>query len=151
MLAELRRKKEEVVDLEASQGPHKATVELVPQPPKTAVSVALHGDEGESRRSRDGMSGGEASSAQPLDYLEDGGDRESESLIQVGIFSVHCCYCRLANPHPKAMHSQKDATVLFESHHVQGTCLCNRSGTGVHQASGYGVQSALFEFVVVRF
>lgn len=85
MLAELRKKQEPVSDVEASQAPalHKATVELVAQPPKTAVSVALHGNEG--NHSGDVVSAGNSSSAEPLYHLAEVNDGESERLIQVGV------------------------------------------------------------------
>ncbi|KAK9906732.1 hypothetical protein WJX75_007016 [Coccomyxa subellipsoidea] len=83
MLAELRKKQEPVSDVEASQAPalHKATVELVAQPPKTAVSVALHGNE-ENLHSGDVVSAGNSSSAKPLYHLAEVNDGESERLIQ---------------------------------------------------------------------
>ena len=86
MLAELRKKQEPVSDVEASQAPalHKATVELVAQPPKTAVSVALHGNE-ENLHSGDVVSAGNSSSAKPLYHLAEVNDGESERLIQVGV------------------------------------------------------------------
>ncbi|CAL8462528.1 g2061 [Coccomyxa elongata] len=80
MLTELKVKQESDVDVEALHlaAPQKATVELVPQPPKTTVSVALHGDAGELHS----RGGGESSAAVIYADLEEGEDAETEHLIQ---------------------------------------------------------------------
>lgn len=85
MLAELKKKEAAEGDLEACQvaAPQKATVELVPQPPKTVVSVALHGDHGHMHGDTllHARYGGSAlADADP----EEGAEEEMEQLIQVG-------------------------------------------------------------------
>lgn len=81
MLADPKVKQESGGDMEALYVavPPKATLELVPKPPKTMLSVALHGDAGDLE-SRDG---GESSAAVLYADLEEGEDAETDHLIQV--------------------------------------------------------------------
>lgn len=81
MLTELKAKQESDADVEALHlaASQKATVELVSQPTRTTVSVALHGEAGELHS----RGGSESSAAVIYADLEEGEDTETEHLIQV--------------------------------------------------------------------
>ena len=85
MLSELKVKQESDVDAEAFHMavPPKATMELVPQPPKTLVSVALHGDAGDLH-SRSGDESSAAVVYADMEGCREDEDAETEHLIQVG-------------------------------------------------------------------